>query len=447
MSEAPPPVRRLCWLELNEFDRELAGALAREHGLESLARVLALPHARTTTRDREETGFLEPWVQWVSIHTGSESSEHRIRHLGDVDKLALPQVWEELSRRGVSSGAWGVMNATRGDAPLCRFFLPDPWTFSEPGHPAELEDLLALPRYAARNYLALSKGRALRGLWRMLRMLAASGIGGALLRELPRLLRAVLRFGPKHFVFISFFDYASTLLFLRYKARHDPALTLLFLNSVAHAQHHYWSRGERGSTPELEFAYRYVDRCLGRLLAALDEDEALLVMNGLSQTNTNRETPWILYRPYDPDAFLFALGIDYLRNQQLMTHDSHLFLATPAAAAAASEALSSARVEGEPLFRVEPDPRDACRLFYRVDVSREVDGATRIEAQGRSLRFLEWLSPIVVRTGRHVPEGDAFCRGIALPPRLANHEVAGHVEGWLAGERRPTESERARAVG
>jgi hypothetical protein len=433
-------------VELNEFNLELARSLAETHGLPNLRRVLGLPHTTTTTRDREETGFLEPWVQWVSIHTGTESAVHGIRHLGDVDKLGEPQVWERLSEQGVSSGAWGVMNATRGDAPRCRFFLPDPWTFSEPGHPAPLEDLLALPRYAARNYLHLSRWRAVRLGGRFLRALLTAGITLRLLAELPALLRALARFGPKHFVLISFFDYASTLLFLRYKRRYDPALTLIFLNSLAHAQHHHWTRGTEGSTAPLEFAYRYADRCLGLLLDALQPDEALLVMNGLSQMNTNHETSWVLYRPYDPERFLEALGIDFSSNQQLMTHDSHLFLESPEACARARARLSEVTVEGEPLFVVEPDPKDACRLFYRVDFSRETGDDSRIDAGGLHLRFLDWLCPVVVRTGRHVPRGDAFAQGLGLPEELPNHEVIRYVLAHLAGEAERADAPRRAAA-
>lgn len=431
MSGTATGATRLCWVELNEFDLGLARALAETHGLPNLRRVLDLPHSRTETRDREETGFLEPWVQWVSVHTGTESGVHRIKNLGDVDKLAEPQVWETLSRAGVSSGAWGVMNATRGDAERCRFFLPDPWTFSEPGFPDELTDLLSLPRYVSKNYLHLSKTRALRLGLRFLRVLLGSGITLALLAELPRLARAVVRFGPQHFVFISFFDYASTLLFLRYKQRHDPQLTLLFLNSIAHAQHHHWSDGAVGSNEALEFVYRYVDRCLERVLDALHPDEALLVMNGLSQMNTNAEETWVLYRPYEPEKLLRELGIALVRNEQLMTYDSQLFLASPEACAAARETLSSVHVDGETLFLVEPDAQDPCRLFYRVDFSREVGDASRIEVDGRSLRFLDWLCPIVERTGRHVPIGDAFARGLDLPEALPNHEVKRHVVAYF----------------
>ena len=47
----------------------------------------------------------------------------------------------------------------------------------------------------------------------------------------------------------------------------------------------------------------------GRVLAALRPDEALLVMNGLTQANTNREETWGLYRPYEPEKLLRELGI------------------------------------------------------------------------------------------------------------------------------------------
>ena len=36
---------------------------------------------------KKEHHGLDPWVQWVSIHTGKPSSEHKILELGKVSEL------------------------------------------------------------------------------------------------------------------------------------------------------------------------------------------------------------------------------------------------------------------------------------------------------------------------------------------------------------------------
>lgn len=143
-------------IELNEFNRELLQNIATRHGLKHLQRVLGRSRASTFTSDEYDTGFLEPWVQWVSVHTGVPSSRHRVKNLGDVPNLVEDQIWERWSKRGLSSVVWGVMNGNRRNAAACRVFVPDPWTFSEDAWPAEYQGLIGLPRCLAKNYLDFS---------------------------------------------------------------------------------------------------------------------------------------------------------------------------------------------------------------------------------------------------------------------------------------------------
>lgn len=72
--EDPRP--SLLLLELNEVNEELLASAARELGLANLQHILGLARTETFTKDTYESNYLEPWVQWVSIHTGLPSSCH-----------------------------------------------------------------------------------------------------------------------------------------------------------------------------------------------------------------------------------------------------------------------------------------------------------------------------------------------------------------------------------
>jgi hypothetical protein len=114
---------------LNEFNRELLQNIADTRGLTHLKRVLGWSRASTFTSDEYDTGFLEPWVQWVSVHTGVPSGQHGVKNLGDVPNLAEDQLWERWSKRGASSIVWGVMNGNRRNAPPARCSSPTPGHF------------------------------------------------------------------------------------------------------------------------------------------------------------------------------------------------------------------------------------------------------------------------------------------------------------------------------
>ena len=49
------------------------------------------------TISENEYKLLEPWIQWVSIHTGKTYDEHQVFRLGDiVEHPNLSQLFEEL---------------------------------------------------------------------------------------------------------------------------------------------------------------------------------------------------------------------------------------------------------------------------------------------------------------------------------------------------------------
>ena len=71
---------RMLLIELNEFNGDLLRSVAKAQRLRHVEAVLNWHHAGTWTSDEYETGFLEPWVQWVSVHTGVPSSQHGVKN-------------------------------------------------------------------------------------------------------------------------------------------------------------------------------------------------------------------------------------------------------------------------------------------------------------------------------------------------------------------------------
>lgn len=426
--------KRLTLIELNEFSVSLLERGAREIALPNISRVLALPATSTTTDDLIEHRGLDPWVQWVSVHTGVPSTVHKIIHLGDTPSgLEAKQLWETLSEHGISSGVWGAMNATRGSARLCSFFLPDPWTFSEEAYPASLNGLLALPRYYSKNYLDVSAFTFLKKTIRLGAFLLGSGAVARIVRQAPLVLGGLRSAGLNNAVLFSLFDLFSAAVFSKYKEKYQPQLSIIFLNSIAHLQHHRWEQGERLSA-DLEFGLRVIDRVLGMLFESLAVDEAVVVMNALTQRNIVGEKPRICYRQINPERFLRSVGVEFVSVEQLMTNDAHVFFASSEDRDRAADAISRVKIEGAPLFQVEADASDSRKLFYQVDFWGELDGDVELEVNGRAVQFLENFEAIVARTGAHIREGNILSRGIELPDHMYNHEVAESLIAYFVPE-------------
>lgn len=422
---------RLFVLELNEFNRELLLQGADELGLANIKKLLSLKEAATATKDTYESNWLEPWVQWVSVHTGRTSEQHGVKHLGDVPDLAMPQIWEALSERGISSGVWGALNASRGRAENCRVFLPDPWTFSEQAYPRSLNSFLDFPRYIAKNRVSFSVMTLITVMARYVSNFLEPRMFLELLKGLPAFLAVAVRYPTSAFGGFCLAEYLSSLFFLRMWKRGDFECAFLFLNSVAHVQHYYWKKNEPvAHNVPISYCLKLVDKLLSRVYASLEKEDHLLVVNALSQMNTNHEKDWYLYRPIDQEAFLAAAGVKFERVEALMSYDAIAFFSSVSAREAAEKTLGALSINGQPLFLTEQYKTDPLRLFYRVDFFDDIPGSTEFQLGGKSVRFDSIFQRIVKRTGRHVPRGTVFS-SFDVPETIHNHEVFGLVSGFF----------------
>jgi hypothetical protein len=414
---------KILFLELNEFNEDLLKQASETFQLKNIQKMVSFYRTETLTDDTYDSDFLEPWVQWVSVHTGTPSSIHGIKHLGDVPELKTPQAWEALSDQGVTSGIWGAMNASRRAAKNCLFFLPDPWTGSEKAYPLSLNRLLDPVRYTSKNYLNRSLLEILQKLKGFLSLFIENNLGFSILKGIPRLVYNLIKFKGSHFVFIAFAEKLSALLFLKYRATFNPDFSLLFINTLAHLQHHYWKDSDYKTNERLHHGLIAINEILGSLFASLKEGDLFLVANALSQKNTSEEKPWILYRQIDQKTFLEAIGISNCRIEAYMTHDAHLFFNQEEECQKAKEKLVSAEMCGQNVFLVESYPENPKKLFYRLAFTDEVPKETHLNIQGNSFPFFDLFKPIVKRTGKHIQIGTLYSNQDLFPKTIKNHEI------------------------
>src|SRR6516165_878833 len=131
--------QQLLFLEFNEINLESVRYYADRQLLPNLHRLIENNGwAITTSEQRYED--VEPWIQWVTAHSGRSLDEHRVFRLGDIVQHELPQIWESLEARGLRVGALGPMNAAhRLRDPA--FFVPDFWTQTRTSAPRVLARL------------------------------------------------------------------------------------------------------------------------------------------------------------------------------------------------------------------------------------------------------------------------------------------------------------------
>ena len=115
----------------------------------------------TFTVDKVEGLNLDPWVQWVTVHTGLRSSHHRIYRLGQKLNITIKQIWDIVAAKGFSTSLWGLFNSNLRNKKNIDLFFPDPWSFTQKAYPNELNKYLNLPKYYATNYPNIKLGKLL----------------------------------------------------------------------------------------------------------------------------------------------------------------------------------------------------------------------------------------------------------------------------------------------
>jgi hypothetical protein len=184
------------------------------------------------TFSEQEYKLLEPWVQWVTIHTGKTFEEHKIFRLGDiVNHPELSQLFEELEDNGLTVGAVSPFNAeNRLNNPV--FFIPDPWTKTNPSGNWVVKALYQAVHQSV-NDNAKSK----------LNLKTILSLSLGLLLYVPlfrwshymKTVFNVKKPGAKALILDSLLADVHLSLWKKNK----PDFSNLFLNSGAHIQHHY----------------------------------------------------------------------------------------------------------------------------------------------------------------------------------------------------------------
>lgn len=366
---------RLLLLELNEVNFESVEAYVRRGALPNFG-ALFHEHGYVRTRSEEKYEELEPWIQWVTAHTGMSFAEHEVFRLGDIVKRDLPQIWELLEEQGLKVGAISPMNAKhRLRDPA--FFVPDPWTPTG----------ITAPWRLRRMYTAISQVVNDNAQARLTPSSALALLGGALSYARPRnYLRyaaAALTSRQHPWRKAMVLDLLLADVFLRQMRATGPDFASLFLNAAAHIQHHYMFCAEsydgphrnpdwyvpRGFDPVRE-VYELYDHVLGEIRRAYPLAR-LIVATGLHQVPHAQVTYY--WRLKNHEAFLRELGVDFVRVDPRMSRDFLVSCRDEEQAARAASILQLAVAsDGAPLFEVDNRGRDIfAMLVYAAPIERD----------------------------------------------------------------------------
>jgi len=280
-------------LEFNELSPLLMRRFMTEGKLLNFQRLHDESQVYITTAS-ERPPFLEPWIQWVNVHSGLTYEDHKIFQLDEGHRLTVPRVWDVLSNEGFRIGICGSMNV-RYEPPINGYVLPDPWSTLVEPYPAALKPYFS---FVQKNVMEHTNERAPVSKIECLqfaRFMARSGLSGdTVTATLKQLLSE--RAGQTRWKRATILDRLQFDVFRHYYRRFKPHFSTFFLNSTAHFQHMYWRNMEpedfkRKPTNEEQsafegailFGYTEMDNLVGRFLRLCQPNTTLISCTALSQ--------------------------------------------------------------------------------------------------------------------------------------------------------------------
>jgi hypothetical protein len=399
--------QNVIFVELNEINFDFVKDYVALGKLPTFGRLIA-DHGIIETTSEDDYDLLEPWIQWVTAHTGKSFKEHGVFRLGDIVNHDIPQIWEFLEANGLAVGAISPMNA-KNRTKRAAFFLPDPWT-QTPATGGQILKGLSLAVSQAVNDNAKSE-ISLRSLCWLIVGFARFARPANYGRYIGLLAKGLRKQG---WAKAQILEQLLADLLIRETHAKKPDFVSLFLNAGAHIQHHYlfnsavyegknanpaWLIGP--STDPVFDIYDQYDRIINQIQTRFPKSR-LMLATGLHQDPYPNEKYY--WRLRDHASFLRKMEVPFVSVEPRMSRDFLVTCGDPRTAELAAHRLTEIVTrDGTPLFEVDLRGTDLfVMLIYPLDIQSNL-GFTVGREHHEDLR--QHVAFVAFKNGEHNGKG------------------------------------------
>ncbi|MGA2552679.1 MAG: alkaline phosphatase family protein [Burkholderiaceae bacterium] len=290
--------RKVILLELNEINWPVVDRLVAQHGASYLPNFDRLRKQGTwaTQIADERPPHLDPWITWVTLHTGVSREVHGASVLEqDSATLSAKRTWDYAAEAGRSVGVFGSISAYP-PRPVRGFMIPGPFAPGDETFPKELQPVQQINRRytqvhnrttSALGPLSMIRtGMALVGLGLRPSTMATTAIQLAREKLAPHSRWKRVSLQP-----LLNFDFFSSL-YRKYR----PDFATWHSNHAAHYMHHYWRAWDDSQFPvrsspqerarygdAVPFGYRVCDELIGKFIRLADPQTVIVVASSMGQ--------------------------------------------------------------------------------------------------------------------------------------------------------------------
>jgi hypothetical protein len=287
--------RKVLLLEFNEITWSLVDRWIARGRLPNLAR-LRREGSWGAPVALEQPPHLDPWITWVTLHTGVGREQHGATVLEqDTGSIAVPRSWEYAADAGRSVGVYGSIGAYP-PRPVNGFMVPGPFAPGSETFPASLRPVQELNRRYTQLHNRVGPAPGPLDMARQLGQLVRLGLRPATVARIAQQL-ATERLAP-HLKWkrVALQPRINFDLFAQLYRQHRPDFATWHTNHAAHYMHHYWRAMDDSGFPAtasphekikygaaVQHGYEVCDQLLGKFLRLCDRDTVVVLASSMGQ--------------------------------------------------------------------------------------------------------------------------------------------------------------------
>ncbi|MAV64101.1 MAG: hypothetical protein CBC84_002385 [Pelagibacteraceae bacterium TMED124] len=395
--------KKLVLISLNELNFD-AVKLYELKDLSNLKKLVSNANLTSSEKDYEK---LEPWIQWLTIYSGMTADEHGVFRLGDVKKKKIENIFNKIEKLGFQVGAISPMNLDN-NLKSPNFFIPDPWTDT-------CSDESFFSKLCTKTFSKFVNNNSSNKVeFKYYIYLLTIFFKFFRFKNLFTYLELLFRSINSKYYKVVFFDILLNDIFIKLKKSKNTSFSHLFLNGIAHIQHHYFFNSKINNSKNVNPDWyinkkidpffnilKYYDKILNDYL--INNDEKIMIATGLTQIPYDRKKYY--YRLNDHKHFLNKLKINYKEVFPRMSRDFLIEFHDNDSTLYAQNLIWNIKdKKNQKLFGlVENRGKE---LFITLNYSDEINDKSKFMLGDTVLQNIEKdVSLVAIKNGMHDPKG------------------------------------------
>ena len=351
---------------------------------------------------------IEPWIQWVTAHTGKSFQEHKVFHLGETNKN-LKQIFEKIESYKYKVGCVSPMNANN-NLTNPDYFIPDPWCDTKSDNSIWSRIFTKIFKQTVRDN-AKKKITLISYLLLMFVFLRFAKFKNYILY-----LKLIINSRRKPWLKSLFLDLLIGDFHLFLLKKNQTDFSTIFLNSGAYIMHRYlfsFKKLEQNNSNPLWYIDSKYDP-MEDLLEVYDKileyhlklnNYKLIVMTGLSQVKYDSNK--FYYRLLNHHKFINLLGIKFSNIFPRMSRDFKITFNDEISCANAKKTFLSILVNNKSHFFSVKDISNS-ELFVTLSYPSEIFESDTISINKKEIKIFEHIIFIAIKNGMHNGTGFFF---------------------------------------